>query len=151
MPVDYTARAIVHLSQQPALVNTTFHLINPKLTSWSWVVEAVQQLGYPLRLVSYGAWRNALIAAVSSERGDALHGLLMLTPEDPSAASWIDSWTKQAFDTQNTMAGLNGSGLHCPAFDAPMLERMLANGAHHGLFEVPTNQKLAFEKADILV
>jgi thioester reductase-like protein len=151
IPVDYTARAIVHLSQQPALVNTTFHLINPKPTRWSWVVETARHLGYPLRLVPYGEWRSALSTAVSSERGDALHGLLLLTPEDPSAANWIDSWTKQAFDIQNTITGLVGSGLHCPDFDAPMLERMLAAAVRHGLLDAPAQSDHTFEEADTLV
>ncbi len=149
--VDYTAAAIVHLSRPSALGDKTFHLINPKPTSWRWVVEVTRQLGYPLRLVPYGEWRTALISAASSESGQALHGLLTLTPEDPGAAGWIDSWTKQAFDTRNADAGLVGSGLRCPTVDAALLERMLAGGVRRGLFDTSTYADPTFEEAGVLV
>lgn len=135
--VDHVARSVVHLSRQQALANSNFHLINPDPTPWSWVVDTVRQAGFPLLLVSYEQWHDALLSAAEVERGHALQGLSALVPREQAAATWIENWTQQVFDTRNTLAGLAGSGLRCPANTAALLQRMLGEGVRRGLFDSP--------------
>jgi amino acid adenylation domain-containing protein/thioester reductase-like protein len=141
VPVDYIAQAIVHLSQRLQSANKTFHLQNLYPTTWQWVVAEAQKLGYPLKLVPYREWFSALRHATARDSGQALHTLLMLMPQDESTA-WIDSCSRHTFDTQNTMEGLAGSDLRCPAIDAPLLKRMLVAGVRRGIFVAPATRSV---------
>ena len=108
------------------------------------MVGVAQKLGYLLPLVPYQEWYNALIHAATSERSQGLHSLLMLMPQDQMTAALDRLSGKQAFDTQNTVAGLAGSGIRCPPIDASLLERMLptasaaAIGCHQRLETTPS-------------
>lgn len=131
--VDYVARTIVHLAQS-SYAGRTFHITNPVATTWGQVIDAMRSLGYAIRLVSYADWRATLRTATSLSGGHALHGLVELMPEDQASATWIDSWTRQTFDSRNVVEGLSGSGLQCPIVDRPFLERMLTEGIRRGFF-----------------
>lgn len=137
IPVDYAAQAIIHLSQQPALANTTFHLLNPQPTGWQEVIEVTRELGYSLRRVPYQEWHSVLSRITSSSPSHRLHSLLMLMPKDEVAEHWLYCLDHQAFNMQKTVAGLAGSAIRCPAIDKSLLKRMLADGVRRGLFEAP--------------
>ncbi len=161
IPVDFTAQAIVHLSQQQESQSKTFHLLNPQPTDWLWVTSVAQELGYPLQMIPYAEWYEALLQAIQSNPDHALHALLTFIPPEHKAAPWIDNLAQQAaqgkwslclsleaasqidgltnqdFDTQNTDAGLAGSTVRCPTIDTILLERMLTTGTRQGLFPVP--------------
>ncbi len=136
VPVDYAAQMIVHLSRQPTLENETFHLLNPQSITWQWVADVMQDLGYPFQLVPYHEWHSTLKQVAISDSSHSLHGLLMLMPQNPSTAGWIDPWINQQFDACKTVAGFAGSAIRCPAVDAVQLERTLADSLRRGLFAV---------------
>jgi thioester reductase-like protein len=136
IPVDYAAQAIVSLSQQSTIENQTFDLLNPQPTSWQWVAGVMRDLGYPFQLAPYHEWRRALMQAATSNASHPLHGLLMLVPPDQSAASWIDPWSSQQFDSPTTSVGSCGQAIRCPPIDAVILERMIADCLRRGLFAV---------------
>lgn len=134
IPVDYTAQMIVHLSRQPKLENETFHLLNPQSITWQWVADVIQDLGYPFQLVTYHEWHRALMQVATSDSSHPFHGLLMLMPQNQTAASWIDPWANQQLEAHNTATGFAGSAIRCPAVDAVQLERTLADSLRRGLF-----------------
>jgi thioester reductase-like protein len=142
IPVDYTAQAIVHLSQQPALASETLHLLNPQQTQWQWVVDVAQDLGYPLRMVPYQEWRHALVQVALSGSSQVLHSLLLLMQEN-QADNQVDDWAKQVFDMRKAAAGLAGSDIRFQAIDTALLERMLNDSARRGLFTAPAMQRNA--------
>jgi amino acid adenylation domain-containing protein/thioester reductase-like protein len=137
IPVDYVASAIIHLSQQPAPANATFHLLNPEMTAWLTVVATAQELGYALQTVPYQEWYQALIHSVTTDSPNMLHSLLSLIPADPTAADWLDELGGHTFSLQQSNAGLAGSSLHCPVIDPAIIECMLTAGVEQGLFEAP--------------
>lgn len=161
MPVDYAARAIIHLSRQPATANQTFHLLNPEATRWSQVVGAAREFGYPLRLVSYQQWYSALLRAATTNSATMVCALLPFLPEDQTTVRRVDARVHQAagdnrclplsivatgyiddlanctFDMHNAHAGLAGSAIRCPTIDAALLERMFIDGVRRGLLAAP--------------
>ncbi len=158
MPVDFVARAIVHLSQQQQHANKTFHLLNQSSLHWQWLMNLIQEQGYRLRLVSYTEWYQALQNRAGHDPEHPLHTFVKLLPTGDVAERWlanlhhhattgqwyatlsladaiyIDSLSNQAFAMHNTLDGLAGTGLVTPAFDALMLKRILAEGERQGMF-----------------
>ena len=63
-PVDFASRAIVHLSAQPNSAGRTFHVVNPRPTSWAALGDFVRARGYPLRTVSVAQWKDQANAVV---------------------------------------------------------------------------------------
>jgi thioester reductase-like protein len=58
-PVDYVSEAIVRLSLT-GHCHPVVHLSNPNPLPWSTVVEWMNELGYPMRMVPLEVWRNYL-------------------------------------------------------------------------------------------
>lgn len=80
-PVDFVARALVHLSRQPeAFTHRAFHVVNPEHFLWSRLFEIIRQRGYTLTPVPYREWRRRLAAAPDN----ALAPLLPLFPVPPA-------------------------------------------------------------------
>ena len=136
IPVDYTARAIVHLSQLPTRENQTIHLLNPQPTPWYSIIDIANRWGYALELVPFQPWYRALRRNADSDRSQVLHSLLLL-PHDQAAMQWINDWMQPAFMQRNAADALADAGLPCPRIDAPLLERMFADGVERGLFVPP--------------
>jgi len=80
IPVDYAARAIVHLSFGRHADGQTYHLLNPQPTPWQWVLEMIEQFGQPLTMAPYKEWHRALTDAAAAEQHRALHSLLLTLP-----------------------------------------------------------------------
>src|SRR5207249_3871013 len=47
-PVDYVARAMVHLARRPDAFGKTYHVLNPHTPRWIEVVQWVRDCGYPI-------------------------------------------------------------------------------------------------------
>ncbi|MCG8349067.1 MAG: amino acid adenylation domain-containing protein [Chloroflexales bacterium] len=151
LPVDVTAQIITRLSQQLVLANTTFHLQNPHQTDWRWVVEALQWLGYYVRLVSYKDWHRTLLDVVLADPDHILHSLLNYFPHNPDAADWIDVLNRYSFDVQNTLAGIAGSTIRIPAIDTAILERMIADIIQQELIAEPACYTRAVEPSESIL
>lgn len=139
-PVDLAARTIVHLSRQPELAHTTFHLQNPQPSSWNWIIETLQAMGHPVRRVAYDEWHRHLLDKVLANPDHILHSLLSYFPQDPAAANWIDVVERYRFDMTNTLGGLAESGIELPVIDRAFLGSMVADLVRQGLINAPIAQ-----------
>ncbi|HBB34379.1 MAG TPA: phenylalanine racemase [Cyanobacteria bacterium UBA9273] len=140
-PVDYASRAIIHLSrQQNASFGKAFHIVNPQAVPFSQLVHEIRDLGYSIKWTNFDQWQAQLRQAVSSGSYDefALSPLLFLLTQWGSGnqVSYLDTaaLVSQAFDCQNTLAGLAGTGIVCPSIDAKLLR---AYFSYLGLTQVP--------------
>lgn len=55
-PVDFVSKAIIHLSAQTDIVQTVFHLGDPKPVSIVSVFDDLQKLGYPTQRLGWDEW-----------------------------------------------------------------------------------------------
>ncbi|NET57509.1 MAG: amino acid adenylation domain-containing protein [Symploca sp. SIO2E6] len=129
-PVDYVSRAIVHLSQQPASMGKAFHLVSPHALHFRQLVQAIQALGYLIQWCDYDQWQTKLLKVASAKADHALSPLLFLFTEwvTGNERPYLETaaLVSQAFDYQNTLAGLVGTNIVCPAIDASLLQAYLA-------------------------
>ncbi len=148
-PVDYISQAIVHLSLRPTSWGQAFHLCNPQPMAWCDLVQQIQALGYPLRLVSYEQWQQTLaerwrshLQTLSDPAPDhPLYPLMILfaDAEAGAAASVAQSLAAddRQFDCQNTCQALSSSAITCPTIDPPLLQRYLTYFSRQGFFKLP--------------
>ncbi len=146
-PVDYVSQAIVHLSRQPASLGKAFHLVSPHALPFRQLVNEIQALGYSIQWTDYDRWQAQLLKVTSSQE-NALSPLLFLFTEweSENQLSYLETaaLVSQAFDCQNTLAGLAGSALGeagrsaasiaCPTVDARLLHTYFS---YLGLTQLP--------------
>jgi amino acid adenylation domain-containing protein/thioester reductase-like protein len=117
VPVDYVSQALVHLSMRESSVGRVFHLVNPHPIAWQGFIDLIGELGYPLRQVPYSTWVANWKRALEKTGNHPLAGL-DLTSVIGSDGSWLQL---PVFDSRNTVEGLRGTAIVCPAIDARLL------------------------------
>ncbi|GGS82868.1 amino acid adenylation domain-containing protein [Nonomuraea spiralis] len=127
MPVDYAARAVVHLSRRPESFGGVFHLANPATTALGDVWEWVKAFGYRFEVVPFEEWRLRL-RDVGED--NALYPVLPLIGDEPGEDA-------PRIGTANTDAALAGTGIACPPIDQDMGRLVLAWLARAGFIEEP--------------
>lgn len=147
IPVDYVAKAIVHLSKQKELSGRAFHLINPRPISFRDFVEWARSYGYRIRLTSYAEWRAELISVARRSPDNALYPLLPFFPPLPADAEQLEEQKhsqtmpmqelKRRGDIQNTLDGLAGTSIACPAVDDALLSTYFAYLIANGFLNAP--------------
>ncbi len=126
-PVDFVARAIAHIAQQPRTLGQTFHLTNPSPTPWSDVYTWMQRLGYPVEPIPYERWLEHLQQS-TREGNDAAQPYLHYFKARPQA--W--QLRQPPFDTTNTQHALQSSNITCPPLSPTLLQRYFEHFQHIG-------------------
>jgi thioester reductase-like protein len=130
-PADYIGRAIVRLSLRSASVGHTFHVASPRSISGQEIADMFRTIGVALRVVSYDEWKDALAARVGNGADPALLGLLEMMPSrQPQVME-----TAMRIDCRDASAGLEGSGIACPAIDTESMRRYLRFFASNGFID----------------
>ena len=139
VPVDYVSRAIVYLSQQKESLGKAFHLNNPNYSIWSEVTNWINDLGYPIRQLSYEAWEDKLIKTVDNKE-NALSGLLPF---------FLRRWSEEKLtfaglgqrrvrlNCEETVARLAGSFITCPRLDYQLLNTYFSYFNRSGFLDAP--------------
>jgi thioester reductase-like protein len=112
-PVDYVARALVHLSGAETDTGT-FHLINPRRMQFKELVGFMQDRGWQLRVADRQEWWEALQA---TDEPNELH------PAMDTVREFIVGGEEAIdYDVTLTEQALDGSGIACPPLDERLLE-----------------------------
>ncbi|MEK7168444.1 MAG: thioester reductase domain-containing protein [Patescibacteria group bacterium] len=59
-PVDFVSQAISYLSRKVQFINQNFHITNPNTITWEQMIEIINQIGYPVKLVPFDDWIETL-------------------------------------------------------------------------------------------
>ncbi|MBA2664100.1 MAG: amino acid adenylation domain-containing protein [Bradymonadaceae bacterium] len=129
-PVDYAAAAIAHLSLGPAAHPATFHIANPQPATLASLIDALRTTDVDIEAVDHPTWRARLTTHLSqtTTREHTTSLLAMCRCLDHEAferhrATDLFQATAANFDQQNTLAGLQDSGIVCPVASAELLEK----------------------------
>jgi thioester reductase-like protein len=128
-PVDYVSQAMIHLSQQPDLFGQTFHLVSPEMVSLRQLVDEIRAIGHPIEWMDYSTWQDKLVEVASSQPDNALSPLVFLftqwVGENQRPYLETAALVSQAFDSQNTLAGLAGTNIVCPSVNSQVIRAYL--------------------------
>lgn len=142
-PVDYVAQAMVAISQKPASIGKTFHLVNQHLISWPSVVAALQAAGYELELMPFDRWKQEFIATFGEFPEDWMSWLIPSTESGQAANDLAQTMSdlKIAYDCAQTQALLDGSGIHCQPPNRELLATYFYGLAKSNLLPPPNTQR----------
>ena len=128
VPVDYVAASIVGLSLRPEALGGVYHQVNPRPIRLGQIMEYVREFGHPVAEVTPERW----LSLIRQDPGNAAYPLLSVF-ESAQAGGFADVFhTSPATD-----AALAGSGITCPALDAPLFHAHLAYFAETGFLPAP--------------
>ncbi|PZO10729.1 MAG: hypothetical protein DCF25_20290, partial [Leptolyngbya foveolarum] len=152
-PVNYVSQAIVRISSTSTVWGKAFHLCNPRSMSWVDLVQQIQNLGYPLRLVSYDQWQYTLshqwqqhLQSLSGDIHDhPLYPLMILfsdspenTPATAAAVAQSLETADRQFDCHNTHKALIDDGIICPVINPQLLQRYFTYFSRSGFMRFST-------------
>ncbi|QLE41851.1 amino acid adenylation domain-containing protein [Nostoc sp. C052] len=126
-PVDYLAKALIHLSQQPESLSKAFHLISSHSAPWSQLINSIRSLGYPLQQLSYEDWQAELVRNTQISTDNALYSAISLAEDNTSSESKENAAPSLKFDCQNTLNGLADTSIGWPEVDDKLLQVFFTN------------------------
>ncbi|HLF73749.1 MAG TPA: SDR family oxidoreductase, partial [Anaerolineales bacterium] len=132
VPVDYVSAAIVHLSGDPKNLGKVYHLGNPHPLHLSRMVDWLIGQGFQAQRVSFENWRMELFRQAADMPVDGWQPYLPLIEEVEESQIFMPK-----FDYSNTLAGLDGSDIHCPPVDLDLLAVYIAFFNRQGFFDKP--------------
>lgn len=134
VPADFTAQAIVHLSDGEIPDGRVFHIVNPTRTAWGEIIDTLIQFGYPLQSVSFGSWYERIQQAASLSADQAAQAVLPLLE-----SGWGDGGAEfqVRYDCTHLHQGLKGSGVVCPKLDTSLMRIYLTYMVKTGFLPEP--------------
>jgi myxalamid-type nonribosomal peptide synthetase MxaA len=146
VPVDFTARAIVHISRQASSVGKTFHMWNLERVPMSQIYEWIKSFGYKFDVVEPGVVKERVLAVDPSHPLYPLTPILRMEEErderfDPDMLENVDPRD----ECRNVIEGLAGSGLEFPPLDERLAHLCFAYLVEVGFLEPPSVQREQLE------
>jgi myxalamid-type nonribosomal peptide synthetase MxaA len=114
-PVDYVARALVHLMTQPDSLGRVFHLCNPDAMNADQAYAWIRERGYRFDVVPFDEWRRKILEDPALE-DNALYPFAPLLEEFGDHSMQLPDWR-----TEQTLRALEGSGIRCAPLDGDLL------------------------------
>ncbi|BAT56666.1 amino acid adenylation domain-containing protein (plasmid) [Nostoc sp. NIES-3756] len=142
VPVDYTSRAIAHLSRQKSLSNRIFHISNPHSISWQQLVTWMQDFGYSIQIVPLEDWLSKVLFLVPSNPENALYPFLSflsekVLDEQKTIPELYFQSQNLIFGVQNTLNGLAGTNITCPPVNNKLLKTYFSYFINNGFLDTP--------------
>ncbi|MGJ5629727.1 non-ribosomal peptide synthase/polyketide synthase [Nostoc sp. CALU 1950] len=126
-PVDYLAKALINLSQQPESLGKAFHLISSHSAPWGQYINCIRSLGYPLQELSDEDWQAELVRSNQISTDNALYSFVSLVGENTSSESTPNEIPNLKFDCQNTLNALADTAIRWPEVDDKLLQAFFTN------------------------
>ncbi|MER0243054.1 amino acid adenylation domain-containing protein [Streptomyces sp. HSW2009] len=155
VPVDYVARAYVHLALRPESIGGEFNLTSTRTVRIDAIADRLRAAGHRLDPVPYAEWvrrlhqhaesaadapADAAAPAPASGAGGAATGRVssvQATLVLVSAAVESLQLDDYRYDQRNTARALATSGIDCPEIDGPLLDRYVKYLIDSGFLPAP--------------
>ncbi|MEM9220495.1 MAG: amino acid adenylation domain-containing protein [Cyanobacteria bacterium P01_F01_bin.150] len=138
IPIDYASRAIVYLSQQQQSLGNAFHIVNPTTIKWERLINQICSLGYPIKWLSHEQWQAQVHTANADNALQPMRSLFTQTAN--TGMTYLESFllTAGSFDCQNTLRGLDGTGIECPTINPTIVEACITYFKEQNFIPKPT-------------
>lgn len=125
-PVDFVADAICCISRKPEAMDQAFNLVNPEPVPVKKAVSYIRACGYPVRYISFPAWKSKLKQADASENALTLLACLFESGTDANPGVLRHFIGKDTvYDCTKANLLLNQSGISCPPVDEKLFAAYL--------------------------
>ncbi|WP_280408322.1 thioester reductase domain-containing protein [Nocardia brasiliensis] len=128
-PVDYAARAMVHLAKTPEFQGGAYSVTNPCGVTIEALCEMLTELGYAVQKVDWSSeWRGEIL---NSKPNNAMFRMR------PFIEEAVDELIVPLYDTRRIDSALAKSGISCPAITPEILQKYIAHFAQKWEFDEP--------------
>jgi thioester reductase-like protein len=150
-PVNYIARAILHLALKRETVFETYHLLNPHMKRWYEIINMLIEYGYHnIRFTSLDEYMELIDKNALQYRQDGTGQMIFRLLQYPFVKKLFS--TVNYADSQHTRALLEKVGIRCPHIDAHFLDTLLRSYSSAGFISLPngigTEQKTGLTLSD---
>ena len=135
--VAHATEGMVALARDPASLGGRWHLVHDQPTPINRLMQALKRHGYPLELMPYRPWVEALKSRRSTASNDLDPLLGYFTPGFPEES------TRRVFDSGRTRALLQAHGIVHPDLDDAFLRRNIDGMVRTGFLAPPRAAELA--------
>ncbi len=130
VPVDFVAKAIVHLSIQSDSVGETYHLVNPQPIRFKEVIACLNKGMEKIKSIPYKEWQQKLIVYCGQDKTNPLYPLLpFFTDKIPNKDfSMFELYTqpnRPSICCANTIKKLSASQIYCSIIDEQLMAKYL--------------------------
>ncbi|MDZ4403436.1 polyketide synthase [Prosthecobacter sp.] len=136
-PVDYTAAAMLRLSQKITGPGRNFHLVNPASPSFGSLLRLAVANNYPIHIVGESEWEAALTDGRLKLKQNPLAAHLLFIPRQ-ILSHLVEE--KSAEFCRNTLQGLQGTGVSCPPIDHDRMHLYLDFFVRTGFLPPPAHK-----------
>ncbi len=135
VPVDTISRSMVHLAGSADNFGKAFHYANPAPIRWATLMEVLRGIGYQLEEMPYDRWWQELKKATRATEPEekAFFSSLLLSLTAPHFLFY----KRPKFDDGNSRAGLAGTDIGCPPFDAALTRTYFEFWQNNGYMPKP--------------
>ncbi|BAY29639.1 amino acid adenylation domain protein [Nostoc carneum NIES-2107] len=141
-PIDYASKAIIHLSQQRESFGKSFHIINSHPLSWKQLINGIRSFGYSIQALPLEKWQRELLK-LGNLQENVLAPIRSLFVEKSSQTdmTYLETFlmTSKSFDCQNTLTGLAGTSIVCPAIDSTIMNAYFSYFIRNGFLQSVEN------------
>lgn len=144
VPVDYVARALVRLAQQPALAGRRFHLCAGNEVPWPALAGWLGENGYAVQVEPYARWLTRLPALRGTTHALAPFVPLFLekpAPDQPTVPEVFLQSIHSRIEGTETARTLAPLRLTPPVINAALWRTYLASLAADGLLPAPASSR----------
>jgi myxalamid-type nonribosomal peptide synthetase MxaA len=117
-PVDFAAAAMAEIALAPAHANRHYHAVTETPIRWRDFVQGVRDSGYPLDLVPFAAWHQALRGVLAAHR--EFTPLVLASSLDPEQGARANI-NRMQFDASRLRSALAPTGVACPSLDQRLI------------------------------
>lgn len=141
-PVDFVAKAIVHLSKKRQSLGKAFHIQNTQPIHWNRLFNWIKDFGYPIEQVSYEILLENIHRVVRS-REYVLYPLLPFIVEKRShdKLTILELYQKARrpeIICQKTLDSLADTSIVCPPINGELLDIYFSYLIHHSFLNAPS-------------
>ncbi|MBB5960425.1 amino acid adenylation domain-containing protein/thioester reductase-like protein [Saccharothrix tamanrassetensis] len=142
VPVDYTARAIVHILANRPAEGHAYNVTNARDARLALVVDRLRELGYDVETVPYDAWVEHMADLTARDPDQPMAPFMPIFLEsarqsDLSVKEMYFAGTFPEFGRANFEAGIADADLTCPPVDADLIDKYLRYFVTSGFLEPP--------------
>ncbi|MGI0479365.1 amino acid adenylation domain-containing protein [Geminocystis sp. CENA526] len=126
VPVDYTSKTIVYLSQQQLSLNKSFNLVNPHPIKWETLLQWMEKNNPTIKVLSYEQWYAQLQQTVRSKVDNELTPFLTLLKSENFLQRSLGSFD---FEQDKTLENLFNI-IACPCIENQLLKTYFQDYFH---------------------
>jgi amino acid adenylation domain-containing protein/thioester reductase-like protein len=138
-PVDYVVEAIAALSDNPATIGQTFHIVSPHRLMFKQFVADINAIGHKVELVPYDSWHDQLLKQSPDNALVPIASMFAYSDHYGGTPIETGTFVAQTHDASNTEHYLSVDNITCPALTEKTTQTYIQYFGRWGFLHTPSS------------